>query len=297
MWQLIADLKPNRSTHFSVLAMGERYDTLLNEFQRQAQGFNPNIPGRVVSGAGISFWLDKLVAALDVDCIKDWRAIDVAVCVNGTRPPKKYVTDIMRLLWSENIRSYVVESATGDADEAYDLAKLGALHIIHVEENGALRIRSWDRDRFQERHVTNAELVQFIRKLHTELGNANAIDYVSPLSNASPGVSGGGGNLGRGDFSLSTSASSSSIKSSYNPAQWSNVMVEFLTREKLTTNMRRRYENQVCASKKCEFLFNYIKKNCLIRLLSRCPQRFRKSRRRRVLWCWWWSCPESPLMP
>ncbi|XP_039950475.1 eIF-2-alpha kinase GCN2 [Bactrocera tryoni] len=284
VWQLIADLKPNRSAHSSVLAMGERYDTLLNEFQKQAQGFNQNIPARVISGVGLSFWLDKLVGALDMDYMKDCRAIDVAVCVNGTRAPLKYVTDIMRLLWSANIRCYVVESATGAGDEARDLAKLGALHIILVAENGALRISSWERDRFQERHVTRAELVDFIRKLRTELGNANAIDYVSQLSNSSAGGNagysgsggggssggGGGGNYGRGDYSLSTSASNASIKSSYNPSQWPNVQVVFVVHDKLTANLRRRYENQVTQQMSVT-LSQFMKKESVIVLVVELP--------------------------
>ncbi|XP_054730561.1 eIF-2-alpha kinase GCN2 [Anastrepha obliqua] len=241
VWQLFVDLKRNRSTHSALLAKGERYDTMLNEFQRQAQGFNQNAPGRVISGAGLSFSLDKLVAAMDVEYVKDCRAIDVGVCVYGTHPPFKYVTDIMRLLWTANIRCCVVESVNGSGDEAQDLAKLGALHVILVAENGGLRVRSWERDRAQERHVTRSELVDFIHKLRPELNNASAIDSATQATASSPGSNTGYG----GGGGLSTSASGSSIKSSYNLSQWPNVQVVFVMHEKLTSNLRRRYENQV----------------------------------------------------
>ncbi|XP_036323634.1 eIF-2-alpha kinase GCN2 [Rhagoletis pomonella] len=272
VWQLIADLKPNRSTNSSVLAMGERYDTMLNEFQKQAQGFNQNIPGRVISGAGLSFSLDKLVAAMEVDYVKDCRAIDVGVCVNGTRPPLKYVTDIMRLLWSANIRCCIVESATGAGDEAQDLAKLGALHVILVAENGALRICSWERDRFQERHVTRAELIDFIRKLRPEVHYTHAIDYVSQISNNSAGGNtsySGGCNFGRGD-GLMTSASSAGIKSSYNPSQWPNVQVVFVVHDKLTANLKRRYENQVTQQMSMT-LSQFVKKESVLVLVVELP--------------------------
>lgn len=223
---MIADLKPNRTSRPSVLAVGERYDTMLVEFQKQAQSFNVNIPNRGISGAGLSFSLDKLVAAVGSECDEECRAIDVGVCVTGSRPPLKDVTYIMRVLWSAGIRSGIVE-ATG-ADEAQDLAKeLGAVHVILVAENGSLRVRSWDRERFQERHVTHSELVEYIQKLLRN--DNNSLDYAAQSSSG-----------------LSLSASSTSIKNSGGLlSHLPKVQVVFMTHEKMTANFRRRYENHV----------------------------------------------------
>ncbi|XP_023293055.2 eIF-2-alpha kinase GCN2 [Lucilia cuprina] len=257
VWQMIADLKPNRTSRPSVLAVGERYDSMLMEFQKQAQGFNPNLPNRGISGAGLSFSLDKLVAAIFSEDSQKCRTIDVGVCVSGSRPPLKDVTYIMRLLWSAGIRCSFLESITGSSDEPQDLAKLGANHVILVAENGALRIRSWERERFQERHVTRTELVDFIQKMprssDVSLNSTNEI-YSQPANTSyyggSYGSGGGGGNCGsgRGDYGLSTSASSTSIKNTYNSSSLSNlpnVQVQFLTHDKMTANYRRRLENQV----------------------------------------------------
>lgn len=271
VWQMTADLKPNRSGHPSVLAMGERYDAMLHEFQKQAQSFNAALPTRsVLSGAGLSFSLDKLVAAVGMEYAKDCRPIDIGICVCGTRPPLKDVTYIMRLLWSVGIRCGIVETASSGGDEAQDLARLGALHVILVAENGVLRVRSFDRDRFQERHLTRAELVEFIQKMQrSEAVSSGAVgvcaDYTSQMSNMS---SGGGGSGGRGENGLSYSASNVNIKNNY--SQLPNVQVSFLTHDKPTANYKRRLENQV-AQQMSSTLAQFIKKETFVVLVVELP--------------------------
>lgn len=267
---MTADLKPNRSGHPTVLAVGERYDAMLHEFQRQAQSFNCALPSRgVLSGAGMTFYLDKLVAA--VEYAKDCRAIDVGICVCGTRPPLKDVTYIMRLLWSVGIRCGIVEAASEVGDEAQDLARLGALHVILVAENGSLRVRSFERERFQERHLTRSELVEFIEKLlRTEAISGSTVDNSSQVFNTSAG---GGGNSGgrereRGENGLSTSGSNATIKNSY--SQLPNLQVSFLTHEKPTANYKRRLENQV-AQQMSSTLAQFIKKESFVVLVVELP--------------------------
>ncbi|XP_043655255.1 eIF-2-alpha kinase GCN2 [Drosophila teissieri] len=273
VWQMTADLKPNRSGHPSVLAIGERYDSMLHEFQKQAQKFNPAMPARgVLSGAGLTFSLDKLVAAVGVEYAKDCRAIDVGICVCGTRPPLKDVTYIMRLLWSVGIRCGIVEAASELGDEAQDLARLGALHVILVAENGSLRVRSFERERFQERHLTRTELVEFIQKmLRTDGLNGTAVDNFSQLSTTGSGdsrSSGGGKERERGENGLSTSASNATIKNSY--SQLPNLQVTFLTHDKPTANYKRRLENQV-AQQMSSTLSQFLKKETFVVLVVELP--------------------------
>ncbi|EDW27954.1 GL27249 [Drosophila persimilis] len=272
VWQMTADLKPNRSGNPSVLAVGERYDAMLHEFQRQAQSYNQTLPPRgVLSGAGLSFSLDKLVAAVGVEYAKDCRAIDVGICVCGTRPPLKDVTYIMRLLWSVGIRCGIVETASGAGDEAQDLARLGALHVILVAENGSLRVRSFERERFQERHVNRAELVDFIQKLlRAESANGASVDYsASQLSNMNTsGGSSSNRDRGGDGNGLSTSASNVSIKNSY--SQLPNVQVTFLTHDKPTANYKRRLENQV-AQQMGSTLAQFMKKESFVVLVVELP--------------------------
>ncbi|XP_055375008.1 eIF-2-alpha kinase GCN2 [Condylostylus longicornis] len=230
VWQMIAILKLNRTPKPSVLAVGERYDTMLTQFQQQAHGWNVSIPHRGISGAGFSFYLDKLATLIGSEWNENFRTIDVVICVSGTKPPLKDVTYILKLLWSAGIRSGVVESA--GFDEVEDLAKdLGAAHVIFLGENGVLKVRSWDREHFQERHVTRSELVDYIQKLLArdnfnvaEVGILHQITdkQVAINSNLCPGTK-------NQDFISGLP----------------NVDVTFLTQEKITANMRKRLENQV----------------------------------------------------
>ncbi|EDW16491.1 eIF-2-alpha kinase GCN2 [Drosophila mojavensis] len=270
VWQMTADLKPNRSGQPSVLAMGQRYDAMLHDFQKQAQSFNAALPTRgMLSGAGLTLSLDKLVAAVGKDYAKDCRAIDIGICVCGTRPPLKDVTYIMRLLWSVGIRCGIVETVGSGGDEAQDLSRLGALHVILVAENGALRVRSFDRDRFQERHLTRAELVEFIQKMQrSEAINGGTVgggpDFTSQLSS----MSSSGGGSGRGESGVSLSASNVTIKNSY--SQLPSVQVTFLTHDKPTANYRRRLENQV-AQQMSSTLSQFIKKESFEVLVVELP--------------------------
>lgn len=267
---MTADLKPNRSGQPSVLAMGERYDTMLHDFQKQAQSFNAALPTRgVLSGAGLSFSLDKLVAAVGKEYAKDCRAIDIGICVCGTRPPLKDVTFIMRLLWSVGIRCGIVETVGSGGDEAQDLSRLGALHVILVAENGALRVRSFYGHRFQERHLTRAELVEFIQKMQrSDAINGGAVgggpDYASQLSS----MSSSGGGSGRGDSAINLSAFNVTSKNSY--SQLPSVQVTFLTHDKPTANYRRRLENQV-AQQMSSTLSQFIKKESFEVLVVELP--------------------------
>ncbi|KAI8044028.1 hypothetical protein M5D96_000177 [Drosophila gunungcola] len=270
VWQMTADLKPNRSGHPSILAVGERYDAMLHEFQRQAQSFNPALSTRgELSGAGLSFSLDKLVASVGVEYAKDCRAIDVGICVCGTRPPLKDVTYIMRLLWSVGIRCGIVEASSELGDEAQDLARLGALHVILVAENGALKVRSFERERFQERHLTRAELVEFIQKLiRTEAINGAAVDNPNQLSNLSATDSNRSSGGRERENGLSSSASNVSIKNSY--SQLPNLQVTFLTHDKPTANYKRRLENQV-AQQMSSTLAQFLKKETFVVVVVELP--------------------------
>lgn len=225
VWQMLGDLKPNRTAGQSVFAVGERYDTMLLEYQKQAQTCNVSIPHRPISGAGISFSLDKLVSAVGKSFEEECRSIDVVVCVSGSRPPLKDVAHILRTLWCAGIRSGVVEGS--GPDEAQDHAKdLGASHFILFGESGLLRVRSWVHGRFYERSVGRSELVEYIHRMLRSDTHQSTDSSAIPLASTSSG-----NNLNH------------AVNSYMN--NMPNVDVYFVGPEKLSSNMRRRIENQV----------------------------------------------------
>jgi len=164
-----------------------------------------------------------------------------------------------------------VEAASELGDEAQDLARLGALHVILVAENGSLRVRSFERERFQERHLTRTELVEFIQKMLRSDGlNGTTVDNFSQLSALGSGDnrSSGGKERERGENGLSTSASNATIKNNY--SQLPNLQVTFLTHDKPTANYKRRLENQV-AQQMSSTLSQFLKKETFVVLVVELP--------------------------
>lgn len=89
------ELKRNRNCALITIAIGGRYDGLLAEYQKSAQTGGILVPSRELSGVGFSFALDKLVYALGsgADVINS-HTLDVVLCVTGSRPPLKDVTQV-----------------------------------------------------------------------------------------------------------------------------------------------------------------------------------------------------------
>ena len=114
-----------------------------------------------LSGAGFSFLLDKLVNAIAPTA--GYEPIEVMICVTGSRPQPKEVAQTLRPLWSNSIKTCVVETSAGAVD---DLGKeAGATVVVLLGDGGEMRVRSWNHDRFQELHVTRPELMPYIKWL------------------------------------------------------------------------------------------------------------------------------------
>lgn len=101
------------------------------------------------------------------------------------------------------------------------------LIILNDAEQGVVRVRSWERGRFQEKKINTSELVdnmQRIIKLWNE-GNEQGVVY-----NA----------LNRSDSKVSTSDKCEHTHDA-------NVNILFVTEsEKLSANTRKRFDSQVC---------------------------------------------------
>lgn len=211
VWQLMANLKTEKA---SVIAVGERYDTMLLEYQNQAQNCKSNNQTRKISGAGLSFSLDKVVAAIGNEFDRECRGIDVAICISEEYPSLKEVTQILNSLWSADIRSGFVDAV--NKDDALELAEdLGAIHVIFLTDDGYLLGSSRNGKRHQEKKITRAELIPYIQKM---LENDN--------------------------YALSTSLSNISIKSALHSTNNNinpRVTIDFLN----STYQQKRQENLV----------------------------------------------------
>ena len=111
-------------------------------------------------GAGISISFDRLISAadeIDVDslCRDNKFADDVAVCcVLGAPRREKELADVLRELWSLDLRVTTLDFNT--SDELLEYCRENGINnvvVLKSGEKGNLRIYTWERDRFQERKI------------------------------------------------------------------------------------------------------------------------------------------------
>lgn len=205
---------------------------------------NPNVANRPISGAGFSFAMDKMVSVLSLTHHVDLRSLDVVVCATGSG--LREVALILRSLWAAGIRAGIVEES--DTEEAQDVARtIMAPHIVILGEGGTVCVRSWNQhDEFFEKYLSSRqELPDYISKILLEYstgstgvgggandsGNAQINNQVNSVLNVSGG-GGGNNNIGRNTFLNCTPS-------------LPGYQVTFCTPEKLTSNVRRRVENQL----------------------------------------------------
>lgn len=229
IWQMIAELKQGKMT---VLACGGRFDNALEDYQKTAQRAGMSIVNREMYCAGFSLAVDKLVLCLSQidDLSNDLNAnrsvVDLLVYVTGTRPPLKEVTQIMKSLWGAGIKCCFVEAPNAKIDEDLWAKDLGANHIIVLGEDGCLRVKSWQHDRYCEKNVKRWEVVEYLRK------NLNA-DVTSITENLQ-------------SISLSRNNSITNVTSkNFEAPGLPTLDVVFVMTEKPNLNKRKRLENQI----------------------------------------------------
>ncbi|XP_065075686.1 eIF-2-alpha kinase GCN2 [Ochlerotatus camptorhynchus] len=225
VWQLIGELKAKKKNPLTTIAVGGRYDSKLAEFQISGISNGLQVPKVELSGAGFSFHLDKLVYALGPT--GGCEPVEVMISITGSRPPLKEVVQILRFLWSHGIKTGILEGAISMEESAKEA---GANLVVMLGEGGELRVRTWNHDRFQECHITRPELFGYILKILRPDQSTNEV--TTALQSAS----------------LASSTSAKSVPSLVSQNQnnsTASLDLIFLIAEKVNTNKKRRYENQV----------------------------------------------------
>lgn len=205
--------------------------------QAHNEGQGVTVPNRNMSGAGLSFALDKIMSVLNATHTEDSRTTNVVVCVSGIRLNFRDVTQILRSLWSSGIQCAVVQA--NNPEDAQDMAKdLGAIYCVVYTEDGILRVRSYTNDRFEEKLMNRDEIVVYIKKsLRPEPETTISQQTIS---------------LSEGHR---YSRSSASLAEPTLPA----VNITFSTIEKMTASSRKRQEN-ILTSHMSESLFLFNKR-------------------------------------
>jgi hypothetical protein len=214
VWNLTGEIKKEKK---QILAYGSRYDYQLEEYQKSVQ------KSRELYCAGFSIVMDKLLACLNQsnECHS---VVDLVVFVTGTRPPVKDICQIMNSLWAADIRCCFIESNDDD-----DIARnLGANHIFVLGEDGCIRVKSWQNERYQESSVSRAEVIDYLKK------NLNIDFRISQ-------------NQQESNHQIARNNSTSNVPSyeTYPTSGLSTCEIVFIVNEKLNANKRKRLENQI----------------------------------------------------
>lgn len=129
---------------------------------------------------------------------------------------------MIRELWAAGIKSSLMDSLQS-LEEIQDYCQENLVpHIVMLKdiETGTLRVRSWEKERFQERKVSVSGLVEFLQQLLKSSGETAEMNNM----------------LTRSECKM---ASADPVGG--NPL----VNFNFLTVEKYPTNIRKRYEVQM----------------------------------------------------
>lgn len=190
------------------------------------------IVNREMYGAGFSLAIDKLVLCLNqlADFNSHRAVVDLIVYVTGARPPLKDVTQILKSLWAAGIKCCFVEAPSSKEDEDSWAKDLGANHIILLGEDGCLRVKSWQQDRYFEKTVTRTGIIEYLKK------NLNA-DFTAIAENLQQNLT-----LLRNN-SITNIANNKNFEPSASGLPILEVI--FIMTEKPNLNKRKRLENQI----------------------------------------------------
>uniref|UniRef100_A0A336LN81 non-specific serine/threonine protein kinase n=1 Tax=Culicoides sonorensis TaxID=179676 RepID=A0A336LN81_CULSO len=224
VWQMVGELKAGRHNKCTTLAAGGRYDDKIIDSQKTATNIGITFPNRDISGCGFSFALDKLVYALRLseDDIKH-SSIDVVVCVVPGSPIKE-VAQTLRTFWAAGLKAGTAEAK--NFNEAQDMAKdLCAKHVILLGAGGEFRVRTWEKNQFQEKKVMKHELISY---LSSTMNNNTNNQILSSSTSCHTNI-------------MNTVKTNNQLNTTSLPT----LDYVFRLSEKLTTSKRRRYEGQI----------------------------------------------------
>lgn len=195
-----------------------------SDSRKQAHNRGVAVPNRNISGAGLSFALDKILSALNTCHSDDMNTTDVVVCVCGYRPNFRDVTQILKSLWSSGIQCAVVQAS--NPEDGQDMAKdLGAVYYVVYCDDGILRVRSWVNERFEERVLNRDEIIAYVKKsLKPDTSTEQTVFQQSISLN---------------DINKNNHKSNAILAEPTLPT----LDVIFNTIEKMSASTRRRYEN------------------------------------------------------
>lgn len=169
----------------------------------------------------------------------------MVVCVCGKAKIQGNVTQLLRSLWSTNIRCAVFN--TNSSEDGQDIARvLCAKYVVLHTEDGLLRIRSCSNDKFEEHVLNRDEIIAYIKR-STRPEQANDSNNVQQNNPYNDNVKYGKPNVIMTKTTLPV------------------VTIKYNTLERMTSSARKRLENVLTNQvSKSLVLFNNREQICII---------------------------------
>ncbi|VVC37487.1 Protein kinase, ATP binding site,Serine/threonine-protein kinase, active site,Protein [Cinara cedri] len=191
---------------FDVLAAGGRYDKLISSFKKNLDMTNDIKQ----TASGISFSLDKLAVMFHTQP----SGIDVVLSSSNNLLTEEKL-NIAKDLWNLGIKTLVL-NVDQTLEQIQDYCQeLYVNNIVMLKESKSVILRHLMGDKFQDKVMSVTEFIEYMR--HKNRKNSNSV--TSPTKTV------------RNDV-RSTSENQ-------------HINIVFFTEEKLTTNVKRRYESQI----------------------------------------------------
>ncbi|XP_053995290.1 eIF-2-alpha kinase GCN2 isoform X3 [Hylaeus anthracinus] len=224
IYQITCEVKRRRrKCGEEVIAAGGRYDKMISSFRKILERTGMANKETKQYGAGISISLEKLVSAVleTSESLESKYGIDVAISCLGNPHREKEMIDLLKEFWTFGLKVTILDLIS--VEEILEHCREHSINqvvILKAGEKGAVRIQSWERDRFQEKKMTNQEVGEFLQRL----------DNSMPILNRSE----------------SKTTTSDNFLSSNNPV---NININFILseRDKLSGSSRRSLKNSMLA--------------------------------------------------
>ncbi|KAK7862324.1 hypothetical protein R5R35_005220 [Gryllus longicercus] len=184
MCQFVCELKKKRrKVGIDVIAAGGRYDSLVAMFRQRLEDAGMQLREVKQSAIGVSIALDKIILALQEESLP--AMLDAVVCSLGNNPMLKEKATLVRDMWASGIRTLLMEGVQ-DAEELQDYCiknKVKYMVMLKSSETGTVKVRFWDKDRFQERKLAPSEVVDTLLKIHRCEATSELVRSDSKTSN------------------------------------------------------------------------------------------------------------------
>lgn len=248
VFQFVAFIKRRQRTVPEILAAGGRYDHLISQFKGPQTG-SFALPCAV----GVSIAIDKISAALS-SADENVSSCDLLVVSAGQMSVTRAI-GIIQKLWTAGITAEIMYDWSESQDELQEHCRLSGIPfaaIVSDKEGSHIKLKAFEKERQTEKRILESDLVDhLLQKLRLkgqeERNNRETLDTLS------------GQNL-KGSFS-GTQSQFEQHSSAVIPS------VSVVAPERLSANVRRRYEAQVL-SKLQASITNFQQRNTEIEILA-----------------------------